>query len=251
MLDEPMKEAPMGVRIVLLLWLFAALLYASPTQAGIGDLLKTFQKEFTGQELSEAKVADGLKEALKIGSRNAVRRVSKVDGFFGNPEIRIPLPGWLQKTEDVLRTVGYGPKLDAFEMSMNRAAEKASPKAKALFWDAVRQITFSDAREILSGRIDEATRYLKEKTYDRLFEIFQPEVRDAMNQVGVTRQYQAIDQKIATIPFTESVRFDLDDYVSERTLDGLFFMLAKEEEKIRRDPAARVTDLLKEVFGSR
>ena len=202
-----------------------------------------------GGELSESKIIDGLKEALEIGTDNAVKLVSKADGYYKNPKIKIPLPGAVQKVEKVLRAVGYGEKVDAFEMSMNRAAEKAAPEAKALFWDTIKKMSFTDARKILDGRENEATLYFEEKTRDRLAETFSPIVHKAMSTVGVTRYYQELDAKVRTIPFADSMSFDLDKYVTDKGLNGLFLMLAEEERKIRENPAARVTDLLKEVFG--
>jgi RNA binding exosome subunit len=219
-----------------------------PVFAGFGDFLKDVKEAVgLGGGLSESKVIDGLKEALRIGSENAVKRVSKTDGYYGDPNIKIPLPGPVQKVEKALRAVGYGNKVDAFEISMNRAAEKA----EALFWDTVKQMTFEDARKILNGRDNEATLYFEEKTRDRLIEAFRPIVHNTMGAVGVTRTYQELDAKVRSIPFAEALSFDLDRYVTDKALDGLFFRLAEEERKIRRDPAARVTDLLKEVFGAR
>jgi hypothetical protein len=215
------------------------------------DILKTIQKSLGGGGLSESTIIDGLKEALRIGTGNAVTNVSRLNGYFKNPKIRIPLPENVQKVEKILRTVGFGSQVDAFELSMNRAAERAAPEAKALFIDAIKQMTFSDARKILQGRDNEATLYFEDKTRSRLHERFQPIVHNAMSEVGVTRYYQQLDETIRAIPFTETIRFDLDEYVTNKGLDGLFFMVAEEERKIRQDPAARVTDLLKEVFGSK
>jgi hypothetical protein len=215
-----------------------------------GSFLKDLQEKVTGGQSSDDRIIQGLKQALEIGTENAVTRVSQVDGFYRNPKIRIPLPGPVEKVEGVLRTVGYGDRVDAFEKSMNRAAEQAAPEAKSLFWDAIRQMDFEDAREILEGREDEATRYFREKTSARLEEIFKPIVHDSMAEVGATRYYQDLDQKVSSMPFVEDFRFDLDEYVTDEALDGLFYMVAQEEKKIRQDPAARVTDLLKEVFGS-
>jgi hypothetical protein len=141
--------------------------------------------------------------------------------------------------------------VDAFELSMNRAAEKAVPGAKTIFWDAIKEMNFTDARNILEGRENEATLYFKEKTYEPLYKMFKPTVNETMGQVGVTRQYQVLEKKVKTIPFTEGLTVDLDDYVTKGALDGLFLMLAEEEKKIRKDPMARVTPLLKEVFGGR
>ena len=175
--------------------------------------------------------------------------VSKVNGYYKNPKIKIPLPKAVRKVEKVLRAVGYGPQVDAFELSMNRAAEKAAPKAKAMFWDAIKQMTFSDARKILKGRDNEATLYFKDRTSHKLSQLFKPIVHKAMSTVGVTRKYQELDAKVRSMPLGKDVSFDLDEYVTNGALEGLFYMLAKEERKIRKDPAARVTKLLKEVFG--
>ena len=219
--------------------------------ADLKDLFKSIEKTLGGGELSESKVMQGLKEALQIGTGNAVQNVSQLDGYYKNPKIRIPLPESVVKVEKVLRAVGYGPKVDDFELSMNRAAEKAAPEAKALFFDAIKQMTFSDARKILQGQDNEATLYFKDKTSNRLNEIFKPIVHRVMSEVGVTRTYQALDAKVRSIPFTDRLSFDLDNYVTNKALDGLFLMVAEEERKIREDPTARVTDLLKEVFGSK
>jgi hypothetical protein len=232
--------------------LFALSAMVVPSAAGgWGDFLKDVQKAFSGeQSLSEADIAQGLKEALHIGTAKAIEKVSAINGYYKNPKIKIPLPERVQKVEKLLRGAGYGAQVDSFELSMNRAAEKAAPKAKTLFWNAIKGITFSDAKKILNGRENEATLYFRAKTFDRLREIFNPIVHDAMHQVGVTRAYQNLDLKVRSIPFAERLSFDLDQYVTGRALDGLFLMLAEEESKIRRDPAARVTDLLKRVFGS-
>ena len=222
-----------------------------PASSGWGDILKDVQKALGCKEsISEADIFQGLKEALHIGTDKAIKGVSKINGYYKNSKIRIPLPKAVQKVEKLLRGAGYGAKVDSFELSMNRAAEKAAPKAKTLFWDAIKGMTFSDAKKILKGRDNEATLYFKEKTSDKLQAIFKPIVHDAMHQVGVTRTYQDLDAKVRSIPFAERLNFDLDQYVTEGALDGLFLMLAEEEAKIRRDPAARVTDLLKRVFGS-
>ncbi|MBW2147100.1 MAG: DUF4197 domain-containing protein [Deltaproteobacteria bacterium] len=218
--------------------------------AQFGDILKGVEKALKGRELSEGKIIQGLKEVLQIGTSNAVEMASRENGYYQNPKIKIPLPGAVRKVEKLLRAVGYGPKVDAFELSMNRAAERAAPEAKSIFFEAVTQMTFSDARKILKGPDNAATLYFKDKTHDRLYEIFKPITHKAMSEVGVTRTYQELDAKVRTLPFAGSLSFELDRYVTNGALDGLFFMLAEEERKIRQDPAARVTDLLKEVFGS-
>jgi hypothetical protein len=222
------------------------------TQAhgGFEDFLKGAMKSLgLEQGLTESEIVDGLKQALEIGTGKAVMQVSKKNGFLKNPKIKIPLPKNVQKAENFLRNIGLGSKVDEFELSMNRAAERAAPKAKSIFWDAIKKMTFSDARQILKGPDDAATQYFREKTAARLQAEFKPIINQAMTEVGVTQAYKVLDRKIRALPFTESYRFDLDEYVTDKALDGLFLMLAAEEKKIRQDPAARVTDLLKKVFA--
>jgi hypothetical protein len=239
-------------RILIPALLIVCLVLPAPSAfSEIGDLFKSVKGFLGGGELSENKIIQGLKEALEIGTSNAVETVSKVHGYYKNPNIKIPLPGPVKKVERILRGVGYGTKVDEFVLSMNRAAEKAAPEAKALFWDTIKKMSFTDARKILNGRDNEATLYFKDKTQKRLTQTFKPIVHTAMSEVGVTRSYQALDAKVRSIPFADNLSFDLDKYVTTRALDGLFFMLAEEERKIRQNPSARVTDLLKEVFGSK
>ncbi len=228
-----------------------------PASAYSGDspwegLLKGLKEVLPSAGLSEDEIAKGLKEALEIGTRNAVNQVSALDGYFRNPKIRIPLPREVKRTEELMRQFGLGDQLDAFVLSMNRAAERAAPEASGIFLDAILQMNIDDARRILDGRKNEATLYFKGATEDRLTAAFMPVARDAMAEVGVTRLWQDIEGRMDGIPFlADSVRFDLDRYVTGKALDGLFFVLAKEEKKISEDPAARVTELLKKVFGER
>jgi len=242
----------MKARIVLLMGMCLALAGHAAYAQQIGDVLKGLQKGVGGgSAASETEIVNGLKEALQIGTGNAVQIVSKVDGYYKNPKIRIPLPDTVQKTEKILRVAGYGSKVDEFELSMNRAAERAAPEAKTLFMDAIKQMTFTDAKKILNGREDEATLYFKDKTSPRLREVSKPIVRQAMGEVGVTKSYQDLEQSARSVPFAGAFSFDLDQYVTDKALDGLFLMVAEEEKKIRHDPVARTTDLLKKVFGSR
>ena len=223
-------------------------LTALPAHAQLGELLKGLG---IGQPkgLSEAKIGSGLKEALKIGTGNAVNLTGRLDGYFMNEAIKILMPEKLKTMEKALRAIGYGPKVDEFIVSMNRAAERAAPGAKTIFWDAIGEMTFDDARKILAGSNTAATEYFKAKTTDKLTVAFKPIVNQATNEVGVTRQYKELVGKFQTIPFMKSESFDLDQYVVTQGLDGLFYMVGEEEKKIRTNPAARVTDLLKDVFG--
>ena len=218
--------------------------------AGFLDILNDAKEIFSGDEgLTESEIIGGLKEALEIGTAEAVQVVSKVNGYYKNPDIHIPLPDDVRKVEKYMRMAGFGNKVDEFELSMNRAAEQAAPQAKSIFWKAIKQMTFEDARDILNGADNSATLYFEEKTSAQLGEVFKPIVGQSMEQVGVTRTYKDLSKKAQTIPFVDKFSFDLDQYVTEKALDGLFVMLAAEEKKIREDPAARVTDLLKKVFA--
>ena len=218
-----------------------------------GDsFLKSIFGVFKKEKLTEDEIIIlGLKEALEIGTGNAVKEVSKPNGYYKNPDIKIPLPKVVRNVEAVMKAMGYGPEVDAFSRSINRAAERAAPEAKALFGNAITEMTFEDAHTILKGRDNEATLYFEGKTRGRLHQLFMPMVHRAMEEVGVTRTYQELHAAISTIPFADRLKLDLDEYVTEKALDGLFYIVAEEERKIRKDPAARVTKLLKDVFGSK
>ncbi len=232
----------------LLLFSMAIFLTALPASAQMDRIFKGLR---LGQQsgLSDVKIGSGLKEALKIGTENTVNLTGRPDGYFLNQSIKILMPEKLRTLEKGLRAVGYGPEVDEFVLSMNRAAERAAPFAKQIFWDAIGEMTFEDAKKILSGHETAATAYFKSKTTDQLTSAFRPVVDQAMNEVGVTRQYKDLVGRFQTIPFVKSESFDIDQYVVTKALDGLFHVLGEEERKIRTTPAARVTDLLKEVFA--
>jgi hypothetical protein len=224
------------------------MLTAVPALAEFDNILKGLG---VGKQsgLSDVKVGEGLKEAMKVGTENTVNLTGKTDGYLRNQAIKILMPEKLRTFEKALRVVGYGPQLDQFVLSMNRAAEKAAPFAKKIFWDAIGEMTFDDAKKILSGNETAATTYFKRKTTKRLTATFKPIISTSMNEVGVTRQYKDLVGRYESIPFVQKESFDLDHYVVTKALDGLFHVLGEEERKIRTNPAARVTDLLKEVFG--
>lgn len=227
---------------------FILLLTAVPAWAQLDRMLEGLG---LGRQsgLSDSKVASGLKEALKVGTENAVGLTGRTDGYFRNAAIKILMPKALRNLEQPLRAIGYGPQIDELVLSMNRAAEDAAPFAKQIFWDAITQMTFDDARKILAGNDTAATDYFKNKTSNPLAAAFRPVVEKSMNEVGVTRQYKDLVGRYESIPFVKGVAFDLDGYVVTGAINGLFYVLGQEERKIRKDPAARVTDLLKEVFG--
>jgi hypothetical protein len=215
------------------------------------QLEQVFKKLGLGKrnELSDEKITSGLKEALQVGTDNAVRSTGRPDGYFGNEAIKVLMPEKLRTLEKGLRAIGYGPDVDEFVLSMNRAAERAAPHAKAIFWDAILELSFEDARQIFSGGDTAATDYFRDKTTDKLVGAFTPVVEEAMDEVGVTRQYNQLVGRARAIPFLKSEFVDINEYVVSKALDGLFYVLAEEERKIRKDPAARITELLKEVFG--
>jgi hypothetical protein len=228
------------------------LLAANPAAAQFDKMLKDLGSKLPSVGgLSDAKIGSGLQEALKVGTENAVTQTSSIDGFLMNKAIKILMPKPLQAMEQPLRLVGYGPQIDEFVVGMNRAAEKAVPFAKDIFWGAIGEMTFDDARKILNSSDTAATDYFKAKTTKKLQAAFLPSVTDVMNQVGVNQQYNALVSKYKDVPFSKSIAFDVNKYVTEKTTDGIFYVVGQEEKKIRTNPAARVTDLLKEVFGSR
>jgi uncharacterized protein DUF4197 len=229
----------------------AILLYGLSSPASAQPLDQLFKGLGLGPQggLTDAKIGSGLKEALKVGTENTVNVTGRPEGYFMNPAIKILMPPKLQTLEKGLRAVGYGPQVDDFILSMNRAAERAAPSAKRIFWDAIGEMSFEDARKILSGGDTAATEYFKAKTTEKLTVTFRPVVEKATNEVGVTRQYKDLVGRAEAIPFLKVDSLDVDTYVVGKSLDGLFYVLGEEERKIRTNPAARVTDLLKEVFG--
>jgi RNA binding exosome subunit len=213
--------------------------------------LDNVMKMFGGssqEKPDENTITSALKEAIVIGANNAVKSVSKNDGYFGNQAIKILIPEKIKMIAEGLGKIGYQKQVDDFILSMNRAAEKAAPKAKSFFIDAIKEMTFDDARKILNGDDTAASDYFKIKTNDKLYEAFKPIISSSMNEAGVTRYYKDMTSKFTSLPFVKPELLDLDHYVTNNALDGLFYMIGEEEKKIRTDPAARVTELLKKVF---
>jgi hypothetical protein len=209
------------------------------------------KSQSAGGNLSTDTITRGLREALRVSTTQAVAKTGRPDGFLGNPAIKIPLPASLQKARTGLQLVGMGPQLDQLEVGMNRAAEQATPLAKQIFLNALMKMTISDARNILNGGDTAATQYFKNATSQELMMAFTPIVHNAMQNVGVVRQYDRIAQNSLAGPLLQSRGFDLDQYVVGKTLDGLFYMLGQEEKNIRQNPAARTTAILQQVFGRR
>jgi len=203
------------------------------------------------QGLSNDKIVAGLKQALTVSTGKAVALTGKPDGFLKNQAIKILLPEKLRTLGKGMRLMGMGAQMDDLEVGMNRAAEQAAPKAKQIFVDAVTHMSFDDARKILSGSDTAATEYFKKQSSGELTTAFSPVVHNSMENVGVIRQYDQVMKSSPAGSLMGSQNLDLDKYVVEKTLDGLFLMLGEEEKKIRHNPAAQTTALLKEVFGKK
>jgi hypothetical protein len=224
-----------------------------PTLLLIATILFVWQPRAGAQlgRLSDSKIVAGLKEALQVGTGNAINLTGRLDGFFKNAAIKILLPKQLETVGKGLRMAGQGRMVDEFVLSMNRAAEKAAPEARKIFVDAVKQMTFDDARRILFGNDTAATEYFKDKTSAKIATAFRPIIEKSMDEVGATRQYKDLIGRFQNLPFAKSQSLDIDTYVVNKSLDGLFYMVGEEEKKIRKDPLARVSSILKDVFGSK
>jgi hypothetical protein len=228
------------------------LLGATAGSAQLDELLKRVpQRAPDASGLGDARIGEGLKEALRVGTETAVGLTSRVDGYFANKAIKILMPERLQSLEQGVRLIGQGDRVDELVLGMNRAAEKAAPAAREIFVDAIGAMSIDDARRILSGPETAATDYFKGKTTPRLTTAFTPVVERSMEQVGVARQYKDLLSQAQAIPFFRAETYDLNRYVVGKSLDGLFLMVAQEERKIRTNPTARTTDLLREVFSRR
>ncbi len=201
--------------------------------------------------LTESEIGAGLKEALKVGSERVVGQLGALDGFNADPQIRIPLPASFDKVRSVLAPIGQAGMLDDLELKLNRAAEEATPQAKALFLDSINQMTLEDVQQIYSGPEDAATQYFRGKMSQPLADAMQPIVEDSMAQVGAVQAYDAVMGQYQTIPFVPNVKADLTSHVVEKGMDGIFHYLAKEEAAIRQNPVERTTDILQKVFGAK
>jgi len=200
--------------------------------------------------LSESEIVSGLKQALSVGAKNAATQLSNVDGFNGNNLIRIPFPPEVSQVSTKLRELGFGTKIDEFETTLNRSAEKAAIDAAPIFVNAITQMSIIDAKNILTGNNSAATAYLQSKTTDNLISTFSPTIKSALNSSLATSKWTEITSIYNRIPFITPVETDLVKYTTTKALAGLFVVVAQEEKKIRENPTARVTDVLKKVFGS-
>ena len=234
------------------------LLSSSIAHAGFWDFLQkgsglvsTGATPGVASALTEQEIIRGLKEALSKGTQQAVASLGRDGGFLTNLSVRIPMPENLQRVEKTLRKLGQDKLADDFVATMNHAAEQAVPMAASIFAGAVTNMTVDDAKAILTGPNDAATQYFRKTSEDKLREKFAPIVKDATEKTGVTSAYKNLIKQAGPVAsFLGADAGDLDGYVTQKSLDGLFKMIATEEKKIRENPVARSTDLLKKVFGS-
>lgn len=227
-------------------------------QAGLGDWLKSAADKLGGSKqsdqmasvLTDDNIVAGLKEALSVGTEKAIELLGKEGGYLDDAQVKIPLPNGLENIAKGLRTLGQDKLVDQFEETINRAAEKAIPETLSIFGNSIRQMSLEDAKGILEGSDTAATDYFKKKSSGKLSEAILPIVRDATEQTGVTSAYKRMIAKVGFLgDYVELDSLDLDQYVTERALEGLFIKLAEQEQLIRKDPVARTTDILKQVFG--
>ncbi len=240
---------------IMVLALLAASLDGDPAAAdGFFKKLKRSllggQPTAAASELTVGEIAEGLKEALRVGTGNVVANLGQRDGFFADQIAHIPLPENLQRPRKLLRRIGMGRLADDIEERLNRAAEVATPRAKAIFWQAIREMTLEDVMEIYRGPDDSATRYFQRKMTPSLIAALRPVIEDSMAEVGVVRAYDNFANQYQSIPFVPDLKGDLIRHVMTGTLDGIFYYVAAEEAAIRQNPVKRTTDILKRVFGA-
>ena len=213
------------------------------------DLIKTYGQGTGQSNLTVGEISAGLKEALRLGSADVVNQLGRVNGFYNDSAVRIPLPEQFNAVKPVLDALGMSGLLENLELKLNRAAEVATPKAKDLFYQAISEMSIDDARTILNGPKDAATQYFRRKMGPSLAKEMKPLVESSLEQVEAVQVYDNIMEKYQSVPFVPDVKTNLTDYVVEKGMDGIFYYMAREEEAIRSNPAKRTTDLLKRVFG--
>lgn len=200
--------------------------------------------------LSEEEIGMGLKEALSVGINLGADKASALDGYLMNPKIKIPFPPEVQKVETTLRNIGLGSEVDKFVIALNRGAEQAAQQAKPIFIAAIKQLTIKDALSILRGDKDAATQFLKRTTSTNLIAAFEPILSKSLDQTEATRYYSDIATTYNKVPFVSKINPDLKGYATQKAIDGLFIMVAEEELKIRENPLARTSEILRRVFAS-
>jgi len=219
------------------------------TSAQISQVVSDLGKESGSTTPTSSEVAEGLKEALLKGVSVGADQLSQADGYLGNAQIKIPFPPDAKRVEDKLRQIGLGKDVDRFIATLNHGAEDAAKEAKPIFISAIQQMTIADAWAILKGQQDAATQYLKKTTSTQLKDKFKPVIQNSLSKVNATRYYGDLVSTYNKIPLVEKVNPNLDDYATDLAIQGLFTMIAKEEQNIRQNPVARTTDILKRVFA--
>lgn len=217
----------------------------------VGSGVQVGQAQVDIASLTSAQAGDGLKEALSRGVSSAVASTGKPGGYFDDAAIKILMPPNLQKVEKAMRAAGMGPKVDEFIKSMNSAAEEAAPSAKAIFLDALKSMSIEDAKGIVMGDKTAGTEYFKRTTSAKVSDAFKPTIDKSMDKVGVTEKFKELMGNAPSIPFMKTPSVDINAYVLQKAVDGLFVVMGQEEVKIRTNPAAQATPLLKMVFGGR
>ncbi|MGB0886565.1 MAG: DUF4197 domain-containing protein [Vicingaceae bacterium] len=236
-------------KIALITGLSIVLLSCSEMTTVLNEASKSLETASGPAPLTNIEVIKGLKEALSVGTNNSTSLTSKLDGFYKNPEIFIPFPPEAIKVKEKIEDLGMKSQVDKFVMTLNRSAETASKEAAPIFINAIKNMSISDGFTILRGGDNAATNYLKNKTSAQLKIKFNPVVKNAIQKVEVTKFWNPVINTYNKIPFVNKQNPDLEDYITTKAMDGLFLMLEKEEKMIRKDPMARVTDILKRVFS--
>ena len=221
---------------------------AEAAKAAANDALKDVSTN-SSAPLSNDEVVSGLRNALTVGTNNSTAFASKVDGYYKNPALFIPFPPGAIKVKDKMDAIGFKDQTDKFVMTLNRAAEEAAKNAAPVFINAIKGMSIGDGFAILKGKDNAATQYLQDKTTSELKQKFTPIIQTAIDKVELTKYWNPIITDYNKIPFVEKQNPDLTAYVTERAMLGLFKLITDEELKIRKDPAARVNDILKRVFG--
>lgn len=204
----------------------------------------------SGGALTNDDVVMGLKEALNVGINKGADSASKMNGYYLNPLLKIPFPPEVQKVENALRSIGLGNEVDKFVISLNRGAEEAAKEAKPIFINAIKSMSFSDAWSILRGDKNAATMFLKRTTSAALIEKFMPVMDKALQKTDATKYYTDLANTYNAIPFTQKINPDLKGYATQKAIDGLFILVEQEEARIRENPLARTSEILKRVFGA-
>lgn len=254
MLICPQFKSSKFMKKIITLAIATTVLAASSQAQGLKGLIKKatdVAKTGTTSGLTTDEVGKGLKEALSIGVKKGAEQLSNVDGFLGNAAVKILLPPEAQKVEQKLRALGFNKQVDDAIISMNRAAEDAAKSAAPIFVNAITSMSITDAFGILKGGDTAATSYLKSKTTTPLTAAFAPVIDSSLAKVGASQLWSALFNKYNQLPFTKKVNPDLKGYVTDRALSGMFYQVAQEEAKIRKNPAAQTTELLKKVFGTK